>query len=174
MFYGTKEDLLPLLESVEREFSLKYTRFGTIPTNQPETVFQAKELPNLGIASHESSVACRKFLVSSKGATIRPRALSNFEGKPRFAFDQLHNPETVTLNPGGWWKSDILLLGVVSTASEHPASLSLMKLYASGLRKQFAKIHEFYVGIEAQYSLKQGKRLTAAAQSPAEFDLSFQ
>ena len=172
-FFATKNDLLPVLESVEQKMALKYALTEHRPVDRAEIFLSVRDLPNLGVATHESASSCNQFLVVAKEKDIYPRALPAFQGKPRFAFDQLENPETVVLNPGGWWKGDILLYGMVGTASDHPSSLNLMKLYASAIRKQYTKIKGYYVGAEAQDALKAGKRLTIAAQSPPQFNLAF-
>jgi hypothetical protein len=47
-----------------------------------------------------------------------------------------------------------------------------MKVFKSETKKRFRKIKTFYVGQEAERMLDEGKRLTAAAQSPQWMDLS--
>ena len=85
--------------------------------------------------------------------------------------DQLANPDTVTLTPGGVWTQDIVLYGRVATASDSKASQELMRRFACAIKKQFTKIRAFYVGPKARELLDKGKRLTIAAQSPRDFDL---
>lgn len=172
LFFATKNDLLPILQLTESHAQLKYTRARTIKTPNPDVYLNALEIPNLGIASNESSICCDTYLVTFKGVQIRPRHISVKEIDMRYAFDQLYNPESITLTPGGLWKKDILLHGRVATASKHPTAVKLMKLYSSAFRKKFVKIESFYVGAEAKIALDQGKRLTMAEQSPPEFNLS--
>ncbi|XVJ59925.1 MAG: hypothetical protein HEQ23_11200 [Tepidisphaera sp.] len=88
-----------------------------------------------------------------------------------YVLDQLHNPDTVVLTPAGMWKDDVLLHGLVSTVSDSPIAKEIMKLFAAAIKKQFVKVRSFWVGPDALALLKRGKRLTIAAQSPAEFDL---
>jgi hypothetical protein len=171
-FHATRNDLLPILHLVESRTNIKYTRADVISAKQADTFFRGEEIPNLGIASSESAINCDTFLVSERNTEILPRKLSPIGGNVRFAFDQLHNPQTVTFSAGGWWGNDVLLEGRIATASDHPTSLELMKLFASAVRKNFSKIKAYYVGSEAESHLRQGKRLAQAAQSPREFDLS--
>ena len=146
LFYATAGDLLPILKLVEDQVQLKYTRFGTIASSSPDAYLSALDIRNLGIASKESSINCDTYLIGSRETKIRAEQPIIINGKLRYAFNQLYNPETVTLTPGGWWKENILLHGRVATASKHPSSLKLMKLYANAFRKQFIKIKSFYMG----------------------------
>jgi len=91
---------------------------------------------------------------------------------PRYVFDQLLNPESVTFSPGGFWGENILLHGRFATVSTATFSLELMKLLGAAVRKRFGKIKAFYVGEEAMKMLDNGTRLTIAAQSPRTLDLS--
>jgi len=170
-FYATKADLMPVLELVERKQPIKYTRCGTLATNSPEIFLQASDIPALGTAKCESASVGECFLVSSREVTIQPRAIKQNDGKTRFAFDQLYNPETVTLLPGGWWGKDILLYGRVDTVSQRPTAQKLKRQYANALRKHFVRVGAYYVGKEAYRALEAGKRLTLAEQTPTSFDL---
>jgi hypothetical protein len=172
LFFATAGDLVPVLEQVEARIPLIYVRFGQFNSLDPVVYNSARELPKLGIASSDSSISGDTYLVSPEDADISPRSLSPFDGRTRFAFDQLNNPKTVSLTPGGWWLDDVLLYGRVATASKDPASLSLMKMYAGAFRKCFSKKKAYWLGGEAMAALESGKRLTIAAQSPPKFDLS--
>jgi hypothetical protein len=172
LFFATAGDLVPVLEQVESRIPLKYVRFGHSASGDPVVYDSVRKLPNLGIASNESSIASDTYLVSPDGVEMFPRSLSPLDGKTRFVFDQLNNPKTISLTPGGWWKGDVLLYGRIATASKDPASLSLMKLCASAFRRCYSKKKAYWLGSEAMAALESGKRLTIATQSPPEFDLS--
>src|SRR4051812_861655 len=94
-----------------------------------------------------------------------------YAGKDRWAVDQLANPDSTILRHGGMFKSDILLAGEVRTASRTTAALRLQRAFDAAIRKTFVKIQAFHVGPEAVALLDSGYRLTAAEQSPPEFDL---
>jgi hypothetical protein len=168
-FYATKADLLPLFALVGE--GLQYVRTGIYPSSVPETFSSGLLIPNLGIANNESAISCDNFLVSDENIRIVPRSISPFNGLDQFAFDQLNNPNTITFSPGGIWDNDILLHGRISTMSEDKSAVRIMKLFSSAIRKLSTKIKAFYVGPEALEMLRQGKRLTIAAQSPSTFDL---
>jgi hypothetical protein len=86
--------------------------------------------------------------------------------------DQLLNPDTVRLIPAGLWGEDIVLAGMVDTVSDSPIAQELMKRFNSAFKIQFSKVKGYWVGPEALAFLNAGKRLTIAAQSPPEFDLT--
>jgi hypothetical protein len=169
-FYATKSDLLSIFDMVDS--GLQYVRFGSCSVPNPETFLSGPDIPNLGIASSESAVACDMFLVCDKTSKVIPCKFSTLKGEERFGFDQLNNPHTIVFSPGGLWGNDVLLHGRVATVSDHEASIRLMKLFGSAIRKKFTKVRAFYVGPDALEMLKRGKRLTIAAQSPRRFDLA--
>jgi hypothetical protein len=168
-FFATGGDLHDLLGVIEGEMPLQFVQAGRFDAAQQPLFFKSSDIPDLGVASSESSVSCRRFLVSERGTIIKARELSS---TPHFAFDQLVNPKTVTFNPGGLWNNHILLMGIVGTASDDPDALRLMKTFRAAFKKAFTTIRRIHVGTEAKGLLIQGKRLTAAEQSPIEFDLA--
>jgi|GEM_PF-980853 len=196
LFYATRDDLLAVTEKVESIIAIRYVRFGSF-TKLPDSFSSATEIPNLGVASHPSAVACEKFLICELYITIKPEMLKasigqggdgnsstvkqiatsktvskNAIGADRFIIDQLLNPDTITFTAGGLWNNDILLHGSIGTASQSKSSLILMKTFHDVLKKQFIKVRAFYVGPQALVLLKNGKRLTISAQSPQKFDLT--
>ena len=168
LFFATRNDLLPILEAAEKDREIKYVKFGASATPSQESFSTGAAIPRLGQPSYESSVASDTFLVCDRSEVIRPRQVSG----PRYLFDQLVNPDTISFTPGGLWGEDVLLHGRFATASTSKASLELMKLFRAVIRKRFKKIKAFYVGSEAEQMLDEGKRLTIAAQSPKTVDLS--
>jgi len=167
-FFATQNDLVPVLEAVEAGRAIMYVKFGWSDSQLPESFPTVTMLPNLGTASHEAAINCDSFLICLREKAIRARQVPG----PRYVFDQLLNPETVTFAPGGFWGNDVLLHGRFATTSSEMFSVELMKLLGSAVRKRFDKIKAFYVGEEAAQMLDSGKRLTIAVQSPRMLDLS--
>ena len=170
-FYAVGGDLLPVFRAVEGIGPLKYVRAGNFTTRDLQTFAYGSELPRLGVATCESAVGCDRFLVCEPELPIVVRQLPGADGIERFCVDQLANPDTVTLTPGGVWDEDVVLYGCVGTASDSRASQELMRRFAGEIKKQFTKIRAVYVGPKARELLDAGKRLTLAAQSPRDFDL---
>jgi len=130
------------------------------------------ELPSLGIATDESAVNSASFLIAESSMEIRPRRIPLNDGSIRVQFDQLENPDTVLLTPAGVWSEGVVLYGTVGTASDSNASKALMKAFERGFKKHFTKVKAYWVGPRAFARLKDGNRLTIAAQSPRDFDLT--
>jgi hypothetical protein len=171
LFFAVKEDLLPMLEDVERRGPLDYVRTGDFSSPEYERYARGVDLPDLGKASRESASTSESFLVCVEGAPIYPRHLRGTDGPDRFFIDQLINPDTITFSSGGMWTEDILLYGSVGTASNSETSKLLMKRFRAAIRKHFRTIGAYYVGPGARKLLESGKRLTIAQQSPPQFDL---
>jgi hypothetical protein len=170
LFYALKEDILPVMEAVELKCSLKYFRAGQFSELNQQAFTRGCEIPNLGIASSESSISCETFLVTEK-PNIDIRPIQQTDGSMRFSVDQLLNPDTVTFTAGGIWRPDVILYGRVATASDSSKSQDLMKLFNSAFRKHFKKVKAYWIGPKAHVLLEEGARLTIAAQSSRDFDL---
>lgn len=166
--YATKRDLIELIEPVEGQLEVRYTERGHARHGEPKVYDSVTQLPDLGIATSESASTCRGYLVHDRRARLKVRPVGT-DG--RFSIDQLENPDTVSFGPGGVLGDDILLFGRFATVELLEFSTQFMKAIRSSARKRFERIQAFYVGPEAAQMLDQGKRLTAAAQSPREYDL---
>lgn len=174
LFFATKDDLIPLLTSIESKGSLKYARMGNFLKSEIQTcayvVNTGAGIPNLGRSAAHSSTACEAFLVCEQGLPINLRPLQGIDGE-RYCVDQLANPDTIEFAPGGIWKEEAILHGRIATASESQVSQALMKRFQEAVRKAFSKVRAYYVGTHALEMLENGKRLTGAVQSPREYDL---
>jgi hypothetical protein len=172
LFFATRDDLLPVLDLLERKSAIKYVRVGNFPSANLDTYLAGADIPNLGRAGAESSGGCDTFLVCARDLAVQVRPIELTSGGRLFAIDQLENPDTVALTAGGIWKPDVLLNGRVATGSDTAAAQSLMRLFQSAIKKTFVKIKAFHVGPEAVLMLDSGKRLAGAEQSPRTLDLA--
>jgi hypothetical protein len=171
LFFALKEDILPVLEDFDSMGSWKYVPTGFVDSLEYQTFGEGAGIPNLGVATRESAVGCESYLVCASDMPVNLRKISPVDGGIRYAIDQLINPDTITLTPAGIWNDEIVLHGRVGTASRSESSRLLMRRFRSALKKHFVKVKAFYVGPRALVLLKEGKRLTIAAQSSGEFDL---
>jgi hypothetical protein len=173
-FFALRGDLLPVLELVESQGPLNYTPIGNFLGSEVEEGIRVfvtgAEIPNLGKARADSSVSCEAFLVCKRETAINLR-IAGKNGE-RICVDQLANPDSVTLRPGGVWTVDIVLEGTIGTASDSELSQALMKQFQVAINTTFRKVKGYYVGPKALALLEMGKRLTAAVQSPPEDDLA--
>lgn len=172
-FFATSEDLLPVLASVEAKLELQYTLMGHHPSEDIERWHDGRELPTLWQPSPvESAIAGPAYLVTLRGTPILPEKLSPFEGRARWAIDQLRNPDSTVFWHGGRYGEDVLLHGRVATVSRTPVAVKLQRAFEAAIRKQFVRIKAYYVDRSAEALLDSGVRLAAAAQCPLEYDLS--
>ena len=164
--FATRADLLGLLEGLASSGSeLRFVKRGWSPTAVPSHVYQsARELPNLGTAD-EFKVAYVMFLEGTEVAGYY------VPGQKRYLINQLKNPDTVVLEPGGLWNKEALVSGSFGTVSESANSRRLFSQISRETKKSFNKIRAYYVGPEAEGLLRDGFRLTDAVQSPPIYDL---
>jgi hypothetical protein len=173
-FFALKEDLVALFELVDSKGPLKYVAMGNFLRSDSgegiKIINNGAEIPNLGKASADSSAACESYLVCELDTPIELRT-AGLNGE-RVCIDQLANPDSAEFKGGGILNEDIVLCGRIATASDSHLSQTLMKRFHAAIRKTFSKVRAFYVGPKAFTLLENGKRLTMAAQSPPEFDLT--
>jgi hypothetical protein len=171
-FYATRDDLIPWLASVERALPVDYVRMANSPVGTAQAYAMAADIPALGHASSPSAGTGERFLVVRKSHRVVVRRVAADDGRTRYCFDQLANPDSITFAPGGLYGTDVLLHGGVATASQSADSLALMKVFAKPLRASFRRIKAYWVGPEAEALLDGGARLTISAHAPTDFDLT--
>lgn len=171
-FFATPADITPALKRFEANAPLKFIEGGTLLDPNPPIYFEASQLPNIGIATHETGSQSQGFLVSHRDTknVLRPYTMRN--GEKRWSLDNGSNEETVILTMAGLWK-DMLLPGIMNTLHDTSVAQQLMKWFLAALKAEgFTKVDLYWMGKEALEMLKAGKRLSMTAeQSPPEFDL---
>jgi len=172
LFFATKEDLLPVFAAVERSLGLQYVRTGLFASAQPEVIHCGDFLPQLGVAPGDSTNLCPRYLVTMAEMLIKVRRIPQRDGGVKFGIDQLENPDSIVLQTGGRFSSSVFLHGSIGTISSTNASRQTYKVFHSSIGKEFRRIKAFFVGVGCLALLETGVRLTAAAQSPKDFDLS--
>ena len=171
MFFATTADIISVLSALEVLETLKYTRAGLFHTSMPQNYLSYVEIPTLGRTTHPNAVGNPMYLLSRRVVQIKVRNVPQKSGGVLFAIDQLKNPDTIVLRPGGWYGNDVILYGTADTISPSAESKSLYLLAAKVLRKYFTRQEEFLVGPEAREAWNAGARLTIGAASPPEYDL---
>jgi hypothetical protein len=171
-FFATETDLLPVFSMVEAKRCLSYTLMGHIYSPKIVSFNSGCDLPTLSLpAPEESAIVCPAYLVTEAEQAVTLRELSIYEGRRRWAVDQLENPDSTGIWHGGVYENGVLLYGRVATCSKSKIAQSLQRAFAAAIRKKFVKVRAFYVGPEASGLLDTGWRLTGAKQSPPEYDL---
>jgi hypothetical protein len=170
-FFATKNDLLLALCDLEAKRKIKYTRAGRIEGPEPQVWETGANLPGLGRAAGDQAVDCDSFLILDGASVVAVVSQETRNGDDRYDLEQAQNPDSVIVYVGGEWVDGSLISGGAATNSETPLSQSLMRAIHSGIKKHFSRVQAFWVGPEALASLRAGKRLTYAVQSPPEYDL---
>ncbi len=171
-FFATSDDLLPVLLSVEARHTVAYTLCDHVNEPRVDHFSTARDLRTLFQQQpFESAVLGPAYLVTESGTEVLLRRLSPYEGKDRWAVDQLANPDSTVLRHGGLYGENVLLRGEIRTAYRTKVADRLQRAFDAAIRKHFAKIRSFYVGPEAATLLDSGSRLTVAQQCPPESDL---
>ena len=172
-FFAAGNDLLPVFESVEAKRSLTYTLCGHFPTRELSSVAAGADIPALrSPAQYPSAIACPQYLVTAAGASVVVRDVPQKAGGVLYAVDQLANPESIIIQPGGLYPPEVLLHGRVGTATSTLFAVQLQRAFSVAIAKIFEHIRAFYVGPEARTLWRRGYRLTPSAQSPREYDLA--
>ncbi len=174
-FFATAEDLLPVFDSVESKLELRYTQMGRHISREVASWHHGGELPTLRqLSPVDSAISGPAYLVTLYAAEVNLRQLPSFEGRKCWAVDQLENTESIVFSHGGQFSKSVLLCGKVATVSRSPVAMRLLSAYDSAIKRRFTRVKAFYVGEGAGVLLDSGVRLTGAAQSPLEYDLSRQ
>ncbi|MCC7137572.1 MAG: hypothetical protein IT460_03990 [Planctomycetes bacterium] len=171
LFFATRQDLLAALLEAEQKQAVRYVLAAANETGKTQQYLTAAEIPDLGVADHPNAIACRGYLVTERARSVAPRRVVSNDGAVWYAIDQMINPNTIEVSPGGLWEGTVLLNGRVETVSGSECARTLLKTFRSAIRKRCSKIGAYWVGSEAGALLDAGKRLTMGVQCPPGYDL---
>ena len=171
-FFATRGDLIPIITEVERAARFRYVQYGVYDKRVFPEFSSALDIPDLGQATNESAVGCRKYLVIPQEAEAVVRKMNRTVGGIGYFIDQLENPVSVVFSPGGLFGKAVLLYGRVDTVSQGKEAQSMKGKFEYRMKKHFSKRGAYYVGSEAEQLRQQGFRLTGAVHSPSKLDLS--
>lgn len=171
-FFATEADIKLVLIELESVVPVKYVRAGMSDNPDIETYSSATEIPRLGLANSPDQSQCDIFLILPVDIRVNVRAIEQRKGGVRFAVDQLKNPASLALRPGGVFDECCVIAGQIGTCTNNPNSIEMMRLATRLTRKHFERIHSYFVGPKARELMEQGFRLTADARMPKEYDLA--
>ena len=173
LFFATPVDIAPVLERFQSASPLQFAEIATLSTPDRTVYLDARDLPDAGIATHETGSLSRGFLVAHRDVVFQATPSVTRKGERRWNLFNADVPGSVSLGLGGIWKTGTLLPGSLATVHADPASHQLMKRFVLSLKEEgFTKVHGWWLGKDALSMLLAGKRLsTTAEQSPPEFDL---
>jgi hypothetical protein len=162
-FFATKADLEKLLGVIETKQELQFVRTGLFDVAVQNRVLTLLD-SNLGIAAKGDNNQEATYLVANRMESIQIRTVPQHGGGVKYAIDQQANSKTIVFRPGGVFNERCVIVGFAGTISEEPASLSLFRLFAKEIKRQFVKIKSFHVGNEARELMAKGWRLTSSVK----------
>lgn len=173
LFFATPNDISPALAEFEAGLSLKFVETGITSNPNRAIYLESDEIPEPGLATHETASRSKAYLVSHRETRNHTRSETRPNGQKRWDVRLADNEEAVLLSLGGLWTTGTLLPGIMDDMHGNAVTKELIKAFSTALKKQgFKKVRSWWVGPEAMQMLKEGKRLaTTAEQSPAAYDL---
>jgi len=150
---ATREDWIDLFFESN---IIELLNFYPMSTNALEDVASLRidEVPNLGVAEFGALVQENSYLVLPANEPPAPREIHLNSGGIRYAFDQLINPDSLIMTPGGLWKNNCYVVGEVSSLHNTGISVTVPKKIRSVLRKKYRYSDGYWVGPKCidQYS----------------------
>jgi hypothetical protein len=171
-FYTCGNDLFALLSRIENLLEIKYVRAGRIPGPSVEEYESYSAIPGLERAKGMRGRDGGSYLIVEKNCNVRMQKMKMFDGKLRFDVEQLLNPESILFCPGGEFGERTIIRGDFSTISDTAISLKFFRAVRSAIRKDFTNIKRNWLGPDALVALRNGWRLTFAADTSSDYDLT--
>lgn len=163
-FFAAKADLESLLRSVECERRLQYVVAGLFDSPNVQPMQSLLDAPDLGHVAVGDANHATAYLAASREVSIQVRSVPQRQGSVMYAVDQLVNPKTIALRPGGAFGEACLIAGQLGTASVAPSSLDLFQLFS---KDQTAHLRGLSVTSSQAGSCCMGRQDTAAGRCPA-------
>jgi hypothetical protein len=169
--FATGPDLVPGIRAVESSRKLQYVLCGMFDLPGLSAYGSLLEVPGFGTCSTGDHIREPKYLVANAFRRIEVRAVPQRAGGTKYGVDQLENPGTITILPGGVFGDTVVLAGQIATVATDPQAIELFRDYSRAVTKGFRKVHGYLVGPAARSMMEQGARLTTGIKTPTEYDL---
>ena len=169
-FFATRADLEPGVRKVECERKPQYALCGLFDSPAITSYASLLDVEDLGINLTGDHITGPCYLVAKAFQRIEVRLVPQRRGGIKYAIDQVDNPRSITILPGGI-HAGCLLPGQIGTVTEDSEALSLFQEYSRALTKGFKKARGYVIGPDALRLMAEGTRLTTSVRSPAEYDV---
>ncbi|HLK19701.1 MAG TPA: hypothetical protein VKT81_12135 [Bryobacteraceae bacterium] len=163
--------MVSALDAVELRYALKYIECGMFEESEPPVYYGYAGISNLGIAETGDANLERTFLVLRNDDLLKVREVSQRRGGAKFAVDQMANPGTVILRPGGRYLDLAFIAGMVGTVHRDLIADELLRAFLKAFRATFTKVRSYLVGPAAKKHLGTNVRFTANIHWAADLDL---
>ena len=133
-FFATPADVIPVLRRFESNIPIKFVEMGTLNNPNRAIYLESLQIPNPGIATHETGSLSQGHMVSLRDVKNHMEVSTTKKGETRWNLFSAHNEDTVCLNLAGLWKTGTLLPGNVVTMHSTPVAQQLMKWFLAALQ----------------------------------------
>lgn len=168
LFFATRADLLTVLKPIEGKRGLVYYPYGRYPkSSKPRRYTSAAKITELGYSSTGCDDTDTWYLILP--STTRLVLRKNRYVPDEIFVDHDDNPAAVVLIPGGCYGKRCIIQGTFMADGKNAEAMALLKAYRRGLRKEFRRVPDCYVGRGAfELGQKKSARLTDSAQSASD------
>ena len=170
-FFAANEDLKLVLTAIESEQRLQYVLAGLFDTPELLTAASVEDIESFGIAQKGDQSQELSYLVADVARQINVRKVPQRRGGVKYAIDQMKNPATVVMRPGGRFGDIAVISGQIGIATGDANASELFRSFEREINRRFSKMKSYYVGPSAKDLMESGVRLTGSIRSPAEYDL---
>lgn len=173
-FFATSADMMSVITSIENTWQLDYYEAGLFDSSTAVLHHSLLAISTLALPTPNSGVHCTRYLVLDSPSDLQIRTIPQKCGSPKYAIDQLVNPESLIIQLGGIHQDGMLIVSSIGTAHKSTFSTSLLSAYRRCFKKQFQVINGIFVGREAHMFLNTGWHLVFDVTQPREYDLQKQ
>lgn len=174
-FFATPEDLREPIQRVQASRSLHYAEAGNFESPEITLSNSLLDIADLGSAQKNQTLLCSRYIALPADVTLLVRRLGEVTGKTRYLVDQLINPTSLVIRPGGVFGDRFVLCGEIGTCSDDEASVELFRLFKHSFVKSFKPFESFRVYLVGPGALSRynaGARLvTMGAEDDPSYDL---
>jgi hypothetical protein len=173
LFFATRDDLRPGLETIESEWELEYL-LHELRDDDDFTVWTSLlNAPGLGISKSGQCMTDDGYLVYPRDEKPRMRRVPQRRAGVKYDVE-LAGAMALFLPGGIHAPSGALVSGRVAQMVEaSERGIALYRAFSTAILRQFRTVQSYWVGPEAYGLFKAGKRLAMiGVKSPSEYDLT--
>lgn len=169
--FATHQDVIHILMCVESTHEITYTECGLFDSSRRRSVTSYELLSGLGVAEHGRSQLERTYLITLDGSPVVVSPVPQRRGGIKYAVDQQANPGSVAFRPGGVYRGDAVVAGMLGTIHDDDVATALLRSFGECIKKNTRTFNHHHVGAEAEALWVDGRRLTHNVLGSTEYDL---
>lgn len=173
LFFLTKEDVTPIIKSVEDKLPLKYVEMGLFDSKEAVFYNSAEAINGFAGPSIGNWNKDLMLMIIPNDAALVIRAVEQRKGGIKYAIDPSENQVSIRIQFGGIVSEGVLLAGKCDTIFHSDFSKAVFKEFKATLKTQSRNIDSFYVGRDAESKLKAGWRLVTNEKMASGYDLAY-